>query len=199
MKWSHSVVSDSLQLVDCSPHQAPPSRGFCRQEYWSGVPFPSPRDLLDPGIEPRSPTLRADALTSAPQGKHLNTRIQSLELQIQVKDFKEGKEARLKEEGGGGSRGGAKGVSLQTSPASREGRTGTQLYQKSDQTRTRIRVLCQEEVISLQSSAQAVLSKKHSFSKGTKLPLTGEGGSRGRAYRATTDSGYCMAETNTIL
>ena len=38
---------------------------------------------------------------------------------------------------------------------SREGRTGTQLYQKSDQTRTRIRVLCQEEVISLQSSAQA--------------------------------------------
>ena len=91
--------------------------GFSRQEYWSGVPFPSPRDVLDPGIEPRSPTLQADALTSAPQGKHLNTRIQSLELQIQVKDFKEGKEAGLKEEGGGGGRGGAKGVSLQTSPA----------------------------------------------------------------------------------
>ena len=40
--------------------------GFSRQEYWSGLPFPSPRDLPNPGIEPRSPTLQADALTSAP-------------------------------------------------------------------------------------------------------------------------------------
>ena len=38
-------------------HQAPPSIGFSRQEYWSGLPFPSPGDLPDPGIEPRSPTL----------------------------------------------------------------------------------------------------------------------------------------------
>ena len=38
-------------------HQAPPSMGFSRQEYWSGVPFPFPGDLPDPGIEPRSPTL----------------------------------------------------------------------------------------------------------------------------------------------
>ena len=44
-------------------HQAPPSMGFSRQEYWSGVPFPSPGDLPDPGIEPRSPTLQAEALT----------------------------------------------------------------------------------------------------------------------------------------
>ena len=58
-------------------HQAPPPRGFSRQEYWSGLPFPSPGDLPDPGIEPRSPTLQADALTSAPPGKPLNTRIQS--------------------------------------------------------------------------------------------------------------------------
>ena len=50
-------------------HQAPPSMGFSRQEYWSGLPFPSPGDLPDPGIEPRSPTLQADALTSAPPGK----------------------------------------------------------------------------------------------------------------------------------
>ena len=42
--------------------------GFSRQEYWSGLPFPSPRDLPDPGIEPGSPTLQADALTSEPQG-----------------------------------------------------------------------------------------------------------------------------------
>ena len=38
-------------------HQAPPSMGFFRQEYWSGLPFPSPGDLPDPGIEPRSPAL----------------------------------------------------------------------------------------------------------------------------------------------
>ena len=38
-------------------YQTPPSMGFSRQEYWSGLPFPSPRDLPDPGIEPRSPAL----------------------------------------------------------------------------------------------------------------------------------------------
>ena len=46
-------------------HQAPPSMEFSRQEYWSGLPFPSPGDLPNPGIEPRSPPLQADALTSA--------------------------------------------------------------------------------------------------------------------------------------
>ena len=50
-------------------YQAPPSMGFSRQEYWSGLPFPSPGDLPDPGIEPRSPTFQADALTSEPPGK----------------------------------------------------------------------------------------------------------------------------------
>ena len=49
--------------------QASPSMGFSRQEYWSGLPFPSPGDLPDPGIEPGSPTLEADALTSEPPGK----------------------------------------------------------------------------------------------------------------------------------
>ena len=43
--------------------------GLSRQEYWSGLPFPSPGDLPDPGIEPRSPALEADALTSEPPGK----------------------------------------------------------------------------------------------------------------------------------
>jgi len=47
-------------------HQAPPSMEFSRQEYWSGLPFPSPGDLPDPGIKPRSPALQADALTSEP-------------------------------------------------------------------------------------------------------------------------------------
>ena len=50
-------------------YQAPPSMGFSRQEYWSGLPFPSPGDLPYPGIEPRSPALQADALTSEPPGK----------------------------------------------------------------------------------------------------------------------------------
>ena len=44
-------------------YQAPPSMGFSRQEYWSGVPLPSPGDLSDPGIEPRPPALEADAFT----------------------------------------------------------------------------------------------------------------------------------------
>ena len=42
---------------------------FSRQEYWSGLPFPFPGDLPDPGIEPRSPELQADTLTSEPPGK----------------------------------------------------------------------------------------------------------------------------------
>ena len=50
-------------------YQAPPSMGFSRQEYWSGLPFPSPGDLPNPGIEPGSPSFQADALTSEPPGK----------------------------------------------------------------------------------------------------------------------------------
>ena len=50
-------------------YHAPPSMEFSRQEYWSGLPFPSPGDLPDPGIKPRSSTLQADALPSEPPGK----------------------------------------------------------------------------------------------------------------------------------
>ena len=50
-------------------YQAPLSIGFSRQECWRGLPFPSPGDLPDPGIEPGSPTLQADALPSEPPGK----------------------------------------------------------------------------------------------------------------------------------
>ena len=46
-----------------------PSMGFSREEYWSGLPFPSPGDLPDPRIEPGSPAVQADALTSEPPGK----------------------------------------------------------------------------------------------------------------------------------
>ena len=56
--------------MDCRlPYQAPLSMGFSRQEYWSGLPFSSPGDLPNPGIEPGIPALEADALTSEPPGK----------------------------------------------------------------------------------------------------------------------------------
>ena len=50
-------------------HQAPWFMGFSRQEYWSGLLFPSPGDPPNPGIEPGSPALRTDALLSEPPGK----------------------------------------------------------------------------------------------------------------------------------
>ena len=49
--------------------QASPSMGFCQQEYWSGLPFPSPGDLSDPAVEPASPALQAGTLLSEPLGK----------------------------------------------------------------------------------------------------------------------------------
>ena len=70
--WSEVKSLSRVQLF-ATPwtvaHQAPPSMGFSRQEYWSGLPFPSPGDLPEPGIKPRSPTLQAGALTSEPPGK----------------------------------------------------------------------------------------------------------------------------------
>ena len=47
--------------------------GFSRQEYWSGLPLPSPGDLPNPGIKPGSPALQTDALPSEPLGKLTNT------------------------------------------------------------------------------------------------------------------------------
>ena len=52
-------------------YQAPLSMGFSRQEYWSGLPFPSPGGLLNPGTEARSPALQADALPSEPPEKSI--------------------------------------------------------------------------------------------------------------------------------
>ena len=54
-------------------HQVPLSMEFSRQEYWSGLPFPSPEDLLDPGIEPASPALAGRFFTTEPPEKHLGT------------------------------------------------------------------------------------------------------------------------------
>ena len=65
---SHSVMSDSATPWIVA-HQAPLSMGFSKQEYWSGLPFPSPGDLPDSGTESRSPVLQADSLPSEPLGK----------------------------------------------------------------------------------------------------------------------------------
>ena len=65
---SCSVVSNSVTPWTVA-HQAPLSMEFSRQEYWSGLPCPSPEDLPDPGIEHRSPALQADSLLSEPPGR----------------------------------------------------------------------------------------------------------------------------------
>ena len=62
-------MSDLFATPWTVAHQASTSMEFSRQEYWSGLPFPSPGDLCDPGIKHRSPALHADALLSEPPGK----------------------------------------------------------------------------------------------------------------------------------
>ena len=61
---SHIQLFATLWTV---AYQAPLSMGFSRQEYWSGLPFPSPGDLPNPGIEAGSPALQTDALPSEPR------------------------------------------------------------------------------------------------------------------------------------
>ena len=62
-------------------HQASLSMGFSRQEYWSGLPFPSPGDLPDPGMESESPALQVDSLPSEPLGKHVLSYVLSIRWQ----------------------------------------------------------------------------------------------------------------------
>ena len=71
VQLSHSYLTESESKVTQSP-----SMGFFRQEYWNGLPFPSPGDLPDAEIEPRSPTLQADALPSEPHS-YMTTRIKN--------------------------------------------------------------------------------------------------------------------------
>ena len=70
MEYNIKLVAQ-LCPTFCDP-QAPPFMEFSKQEYWSGLPFPYPGDLPDPGTEPRSPTLQADSLPSKPPGKPKN-------------------------------------------------------------------------------------------------------------------------------
>ena len=81
-----SLVTKSCLILATSQtvaRQAPLSMGFSRQEYWSGLPLPSPRDLPDPGVEPRSPALQADSLPTELQRKPNipSNRIQIIRLQ----------------------------------------------------------------------------------------------------------------------
>ena len=62
-------MSDAFVTPWTVAHQASLSMGFSRQEYWGGLPFPSPGEFPDPGIEPRSPALQVDSLPSEPLGK----------------------------------------------------------------------------------------------------------------------------------
>ena len=69
------LVTQSYPTPWTVAHQTPLSMGFSRQEYWSGLPFPSPGDFPDPRIEPSSPTLQEDSLPSEPPGKTINFKI----------------------------------------------------------------------------------------------------------------------------
>ena len=64
-------MSDSLQPLWTIGRQAPLSMRFPRQEYWSGLPFPTPEDLPEPGIEPESLELAGTFFTTEPPGKHI--------------------------------------------------------------------------------------------------------------------------------
>ena len=76
----HSVMPDSLQPHGLQPAGLLCPWGFSRQEYWSGLLCPPPRDLPNPGIEPRSLMLQVDSLPSEPSGKCKNTGVLSLSL-----------------------------------------------------------------------------------------------------------------------
>ena len=67
-KWSRSVMSDSLRPHG---HQAPPSMGFSRQEYWSGLPFPSPRNFPTQGLNPGLPHCRQTLYCLSHQGSQV--------------------------------------------------------------------------------------------------------------------------------
>ena len=77
--WLVGLVTKSCLVALATPwtvaHQAPLSLGFSRQEYWSGLPFPSPGDLPDSGIKLGSPALQADSLPTELQGKLISVYI----------------------------------------------------------------------------------------------------------------------------
>ena len=73
MLLSHQVMFDSFVTPWTVTCQAPLSMGFPRQEYWSGLSFPSPENFPDPGIKPTSPALAGGFFTTEPPGKTVNS------------------------------------------------------------------------------------------------------------------------------
>ena len=73
IKNSYKMLVAQSCLTLCNPMECSPPgttvHGISQQDHWSGLPFPSPEYLPDPGIEPRSPTLQEDSLPSEPPGK----------------------------------------------------------------------------------------------------------------------------------
>ena len=78
MLFSRSVVSDYFATPWTVAHQATLSMRFPRQEYWSALPFPSPEDLPDPGIEPASPAWQVDSLPLSHQGSPIISSVNNL-------------------------------------------------------------------------------------------------------------------------
>ena len=68
-QFSHQVMSDFFVILWSIAFQAPLSMGFSREEYWNGLPFPTPGDLPNLGTEPTSPTLASRFFTTEPLGK----------------------------------------------------------------------------------------------------------------------------------
>ena len=81
--WCYSVGSHFAApwTVAC---QAPPAMRFPRQEYWSGLPFPSPEDLPNPGIKSGSPALQTDYLPSEPPRESQGTKIPHVTEQLSL-------------------------------------------------------------------------------------------------------------------
>ena len=69
LRFNRVLLSLTPQTVAC---QSPLSMGFSRPEYWSRLPFPSPRDLSDPGIETASPAWQADSVSLSHLGSPIN-------------------------------------------------------------------------------------------------------------------------------
>ena len=85
----HAQLRLTLYLMNCIAHQAPLSMRFSMQEYWSGLPFPSPGYLLDPGIEPASPALSGRFFTAERPEKPIKTAIRA---EKEIKGIQIGKE-----------------------------------------------------------------------------------------------------------
>ena len=70
---SVAKTCQTIEILQTMACQAPLSIGFPRREYWSGLPFPSPGNLPDPGIKPRSPALQVDSLLLSLRGSHVGS------------------------------------------------------------------------------------------------------------------------------